>query len=181
MARLPYLDAPDLPDEYSRVFDEIERTRGFVPNLYRVLAHSPDLMAEFLRMTTAVRAERRLPADLKEIAILAFAAATAAATIRAAHTSPAAAAGLTPEHVSSVATWRHAACYSPEQSAILAYAEEVTRDVRASDATWEAVAAFLDAAQLAELTLVVAFYNMVARVLEPLQVDLDARYSQKNG
>jgi alkylhydroperoxidase family enzyme len=43
------------------------------------------------------------------------------------------------------------------------------------------VAAFLDAAQLAELTLVVAFYNMVARVLEPLQVDLDARYSQKNG
>jgi alkylhydroperoxidase family enzyme len=92
VARLPYLDAPDLPDEYRRVFDEIERTRGFVPNLYRVLAHSPDLMAEFLRMTTAVRAESRLPADLKELAILAVADATAAATIRAAHTSPAAAA-----------------------------------------------------------------------------------------
>ena len=181
MARLPYLDAADLPDEHRWVFDEIERTRGFVPNLYRVLAHSPALIAEFLRMTTAARAAGRLAADLKELAILAVADATAAATIRAAHTSPAAAARLTPEQVSSVATWRLRSCYSPEQSAILAYAEEVTRDVRASDATWEAVTTFLDSEQLAELTLVVAFYNMVARVLEPLQVDLDARYSQKNG
>jgi alkylhydroperoxidase family enzyme len=49
--------------------------------------------------------------------------------------------------------------------------------VRASDETWGAVREFLDDGALAELVLIVGFYNMVARFLEPAQVDLDPRYT----
>ena len=63
--------------------------------------------------------------------------------------------------------------------AVMRYVEEVTRVVRPQPGTWEAVHAALDDEQMMELVFVTAFYNMVARVSEPPEVDLDPRYGQE--
>jgi alkylhydroperoxidase family enzyme len=60
--------------------------------------------------------------------------------------------------------------------AVLLYARAATRDVSIGDATWEPVAAALSTPATAELVCVVAFYNMVARILVPARVPLDPRY-----
>ena len=62
------------------------------------------------------------------------------------------------------------------QRSVVQFVDEVTSDIEASDGAWGAVAAFLSEAQLVELTLVAAFYNMVARFLRTAAVDLDPRY-----
>ena len=42
------------------------------------------------------------------------------------------------------------------------------------DETFDALRGFLDARQVVELVEVVAYYNMIVRILEPLQVELEA-------
>ncbi|MGI8926310.1 MAG: carboxymuconolactone decarboxylase family protein [Tepidiformaceae bacterium] len=176
MARLEYLNRDDLPEDARRVFDDVGAARGYVPNLYRALAHSPRLMGDFVRMGATIRRESALPADLKELAILTVARVTAASTMWVSHLPLGRAAGLDEDQLVGLPVWRRHTAYSAAQRAVMAYAEEVTETIRASDATWADLKAALSSEQLAELALIVGFYNMVARFLEPVQVDLDPRY-----
>ena len=53
------------------------------------------------------------------------------------------------------------------------YAAEATQQVAVSSETFEALRPFLSAEHIVELVCNVAFYNMVVRVLVPLEVDLE--------
>jgi alkylhydroperoxidase family enzyme len=53
------------------------------------------------------------------------------------------------------------------------YAEEATREVRVREGTFSALRVFLDTRQIVELVQVVAYYNMIVRILEPLNVELE--------
>lgn len=59
------------------------------------------------------------------------------------------------------------------ERAVIRYAAEVTQHVTVASATFEALRGFLDDQQLLELALNVAFYNMIVRVLVPLEVELE--------
>ena len=56
---------------------------------------------------------------------------------------------------------------------MIRYAVEATNNIRVTDATWNALKAFLDTRRLMELVQNVAFYNMVVRVLVPVGVELE--------
>jgi alkylhydroperoxidase family enzyme len=45
MARLPFIDATEEPEELKPVFDQLRETRGRVPGMYRLLAHQPAVLA----------------------------------------------------------------------------------------------------------------------------------------
>jgi alkylhydroperoxidase family enzyme len=53
------------------------------------------------------------------------------------------------------------------------FAAETTREVKVSDATFEAVRSFLDNRRVMELVMNVAFYNAVVRILVPYKVELE--------
>jgi alkylhydroperoxidase family enzyme len=175
LTRLRHVERDELTVESRHLFDDLEQERGFVPNLYRALAHSPRLLEEFLRMGAAMRAPGALPSQLKELAVLRVAGLTSAETMRASHLADARASGLSDNAIEAIARG-FVEGLSPDQRAVIQFVDEVTRDVAASAAAWEAAAAFLTAEQLVELTLLVGFYNMVARFLLTAQVDLDPRY-----
>ena len=48
-----------------------------------------------------------------------------------------------------------------------------TADARVTDAAFDALRAFMDDEQIVELTMVTGFYNMVSRILNTLEVDVD--------
>jgi alkylhydroperoxidase family enzyme len=56
---------------------------------------------------------------------------------------------------------------------VLQYAEEVTREVKVKEETFSALKQYLDEQSIVELTISVGYWGLVARVLVPLQVDLD--------
>jgi alkylhydroperoxidase family enzyme len=56
---------------------------------------------------------------------------------------------------------------------VLAYVEDLVKNVRASDATLAAVRAHLNDTQLVDLTLVTGMYMMVSRFLETTGVEID--------
>ena len=178
MTRVAHLDREDLPEEFRGLFADLAATRGYVPSLYRALAHSPGLLREFVSMTAAIRSETVLDPKFRELAILGVALVTGAPTQWLAHLPLARAAGLTEEQIDGLVVWRRYPAFSAEERAVLAFAESVTREVGASREAWEGVRAFLSERECVELTLTVGFYNMVSRFLETVELDVDREYGR---
>jgi alkylhydroperoxidase family enzyme len=176
MPRLPFRKAGDFDGAAGDALRALEATRGFLPNLYRAAANAPAFIPAFVEMVAASRAESALPSELKELAILRIAHLTRAETMWTAHLPLARAAGLSTEVIAAVESEEHGAL-SAAQLAVLAFTDESTRAVAVSDGTWANAAAVLNEEQLAELVFVVAFYNMVARLLVGLEVEPDPRYT----
>ena len=63
--------------------------------------------------------------------------------------------------------------FSPEETAVISLAQEMTRDVRVSDATFNRLGDFFDEEEIFGLVANIAFYNMVSRLLVALGVELE--------
>jgi alkylhydroperoxidase family enzyme len=173
MARLRYLDREELPEEYRFLFDNLSRESGRVGNLFRTLGHSPRLLHQFMRLGNDLRYKTRLDPALRELAILTVGRVTGAVYEYVHHIAIGKRAGLTEEQIAGLPVWERHPAFTEQQRAVIGYAEAVTRDVRVSDDVFNSVRAFLDDEQMVELTLNIAYYNLVVRFLEPMQVELE--------
>ena len=66
-----------------------------------------------------------------------------------------------------------AAVFDDAQREVMAFTDDVVANVRASDATFEAVRKRLGDRALQELTMTVGYYMMVSRYLETFDVDIE--------
>lgn len=173
MARVPYLDREDLPEEYRYLFDNLGRDSGRVGNLFRVMGHSPRLLHQFMRLGSDLRSRTKLDPVLRELAILTVGRLTSAPYEYVHHIAIAKRAGVSDEQIAGLPVWERHPAFSEQQRAVMRYAETVTREVRVSDEIFEAVRGFLGDEQMVELAMNVAFYNFVVRFLEPMQVELE--------
>ena len=166
----------DLPEESRSLLDGLERDRGYVPNLYRMLAHNPVLLRDFLQVTADVRSETRLDAKLRELAILTVARVTGAAIQWLSHLPIAVAAGLTPDQVIGLPVWEHHPGFSEIERAAIAYAEHVVRAGHVPEQLAADLRVYLDEQETVELAFTVSYYLMVARFQQALEVDVDPEY-----
>src|SRR5271157_3839675 len=71
MARVPYLNREDLPEADRAIFDRLEEERGGpVANIFRTLAHTPNLLKRFASLGGHLRHRTQLDPTLRELAIL---------------------------------------------------------------------------------------------------------------
>jgi hypothetical protein len=68
---------PTLSRESDPTLDAMAEARGYTPNLYATLAHSPALLRDFVALIETTRTQLVLSAKLRELAILAIANETA--------------------------------------------------------------------------------------------------------
>ena len=73
----------------------------------------------------------------------------------------------------ALADWRSHSGFSARERAVLAYTDAVTKDLTAGDADYAPLVAHFDAQGIVELTVLIATYNMHARVMNALAVDLE--------
>jgi alkylhydroperoxidase family enzyme len=168
MARLPY---PDLDAAGADVRELVLKLRS--AHLFRMVAHAPTALRPFVHLGNALLFKGRLDPRLRELAILRTGHLCTAPYEVFQHRSIGRDVGLDAARIDATAAGACAPVYSPAEAAVLRYAEELVTDVRATDSTFAALERFLDAGQIVELTLVVGYYGMVARVLEALQVDAE--------
>jgi len=115
-----------------------------------------------------------LPPKLREIAILRVGHLSNAAYEVFQHEALARHVGLSEAEIDAVRKGGAAAAVLGEAgAAVLAYTEDLVKNVRASDATLSAVRAHLNDTQLVDLTLVTGMYMMVSRFLETTGVEID--------
>src|ERR1700719_5230936 len=71
MARVPYLSREDLPEADRVIFDNLAAERGGnVGNIFRTLAHTPNLLRRFLALGGELRNGTALDPKLRELALM---------------------------------------------------------------------------------------------------------------
>jgi AhpD family alkylhydroperoxidase len=171
MARIEYpnVDSP----EAQEMVEQVRKDRGGrFPHLFHMQMYNPAIVDGWLQLGTAVRFKSSLDDATRELAICLVARTTGAEYEWRAHRRIALEHGFTEAALDAILDWR-AGEFDQKQRAVLALAEDLTRNVEVGDATFEAAQHHLDARQLMELVTTVGYYNMVARFLVGLQIDLE--------
>ena len=68
--RIPRLDKSQVDAPTGEVFDQVERERGKVPNMFRTVAHRPEILRTLVAHWRAVLHTGTVPLKLKELVIV---------------------------------------------------------------------------------------------------------------
>ena len=169
MARIAPLDHAARAD-LAALTAQIGAERGRVSPLYATLLHTPGIAAGWLGLLTAVREQSSLPAFVREIVVLRIAVLHGNVYQQRSHVSHARAAGVSEEQIEALGKMDSPGPLPDELAAIVAYTDAVTRDVEVPDDVFEAVLASLGERQVLDLTITIAAYNMVSRVVAALEI-----------
>jgi 4-carboxymuconolactone decarboxylase len=174
MARVPLIQEQDHP-EFSEMIEKFRAgRRGKLINIYRMLLNSPPLAESWFNHSNTVRWQTTLDGRLREIVIIRMGHLTDAQYVLRQHVpSLALAEGVSLEECNALAEWDGSNLFSERERAALAYADTMTRDIVVPDELFAAVERHFDARQIVELTVLIGTYNMNARVLQALRLDLE--------
>ncbi len=183
MARIPLIE-PDKHEDLKDLAAQIRNQRqGSVINVYKVLLHSPPLAESWFKHINTVRWGTGLDGRLREIVIIRVGHLTASAYILRQHVPKLAEAeGLGVDDCAALADWRDcgrfgarfSARFSASERAALAFADAMTEDIQVPDAVFNALGDHFSDRAIVELTVLIASYNMHSRMLQALDVDLEA-------
>ncbi|WP_119727695.1 carboxymuconolactone decarboxylase family protein [Thermomonospora amylolytica] len=148
-----------------------------VPNIFTTLVRHPELYERFMPFAGLLLRRGRLSGRARELLILRTAYNTRAEYEWGRHVPLAKAEGLTDAEIERIPQGADAPGWSAAEAALLRAADELHHDARLSDATWEALSAVHDDAELIEIVMVVGQYHMVAFFLNSAGVELDPGFA----
>lgn len=171
MARVRLNETNEVAESHRWLFERLEK-RGGLLNIFRALGHSPEALRRFMKFGSYLLEEGKLDPQLRELAILRAGALCRSPYEFSQHISFGRRVGLSDDQIRGTLE-PESGLFDAKQMAVLQYAAEMTVAAQVTQATFDAVAAFLDEEEIVELTLVIGYYNLVSRTLNALQVDVD--------
>ena len=171
MARVPYLDQADLPPEYKDIL-----ARPIALN--RAMANSPEASRAMSVLAGYIRHKSKLDPRLREMAILQVGYLARSAYEYSHHVKIGREFGVSDEDIRAIGeeTAGRPTGLDALAKTVLRAAREMTGDLAMSDATFAELERNLGRAQVIDLTLAIAFYNAVVRLLATLQIDVEPEY-----
>jgi len=170
MALLPYVDEAKASEKTREILGNTPRKM----NVARMIANSSEaVFHNFSRLGNSLMTRGKLSGKLREIAILRTAKVTGSVYEWTQHVPIARAAGVSEAQVGAIESWEHAGCFDEIERLVLTFTDEVTRNVKGTHATLEALKQRLGAGEIVELIMAIGFWGMVARILETTEVDLE--------
>src|SRR5215203_945694 len=167
MARIEYSDPAKANDRTREILGKNRNA-----NIFRMMAHSPSYFEQYCRLGGAIRHKGELDLVVRELAITRTGMLCDAPHEIVAHKRIGKNVGVTDEQNEALENWQSATCFNDVQRAALAFAEEIVKLKKPTDATFKAIAAKLTPAALVELQLSVGFYIMTSKFLETFEIDM---------
>ena len=166
---MPYPDVASLPDDIRQRLDASS------PNVSRMLvAASPGVYRGFSAFTRSLFDETPLSPQLREIAILRTGYLSNSAYETFQHEAYARHVGLSDAQIEAIREGGVKAQLLGEAgAAVLAFTDDLVRNVRPGDATLSAVRALLGDTVVTDLVLIVGAYMTVSRFLETTGIEID--------
>jgi alkylhydroperoxidase family enzyme len=173
MARVPYLNQSDLPPEYK---DLLARPIA----LNRAMANHPEASKAMSVLAMYIRHKSKLEPRLRELAILQVGYCAKSAYEYSHHVKIGREFGVTDDDIRAIGeeTAGRPTKLDDLSKTVLRAAREMTTDLAMSDATFAALEKALGREKVIDLTLSIAFYNAVVRLLGTLQIDVEPEYQQ---
>lgn len=160
MARIPYAPAAN-PDADHPL------------NLFRMLAHSPPVLAGFAKLGGALLQDSTLDPRYREMAIVRVGLLAGASYEVDKHRVIAGTVGVTDAELGSLRPGASRDALDERARAVVELTDELVANARASDQALSRVRRFLDDRDLVELVVTVGYYGLVCRVLETFDVDAE--------
>ena len=148
------------------LYDKVFTQRGNVPNMFRVMAHRPEIFATMQAHFAAVLNTGTVSTKLKELIIVRTSQVNETPYCLASHTTLALNLGWTDDQLAHLADWPNRDDFSPAEKAALRLAETVTRDAHAvTDEQFVELRSFY----LRRRNRRVALRNRAVQLLQPIQ------------
>jgi alkylhydroperoxidase family enzyme len=166
MARLPYIDADQLPPEQR---DLLKRPI----NLTRLLVNSPGMAKAFHGIGGYIRSKSTLDTRLRELAILQVGWMEKSEYEFTHHVKIGKEFGVTDEDIQGLflETEGKPSKLDPLTKTVLKGAREMVRNIGMSDETFAEIKQHLSNEHMTDLVLTIAFYCAVVRVLATMKMD----------
>lgn len=169
MARIPYPDLDALDPEVGQFMRRIDP----MINVFHMMSHAETAVRPFMRLGNALLFKGDLDPVLREIVILRVGHVTGSTYEVHQHKIVGRNCGMTDAQIDAVPTGATSDAFDETQKLAIRVTDEILANVRMSDATFEAAKAAFSHRELVELILTIGFYNMIAGLLENLQVEIE--------
>ncbi|MGO8759255.1 MAG: carboxymuconolactone decarboxylase family protein [Terracidiphilus sp.] len=172
MSRISRLDRSQLAPEIATLFDKIFAQRGNVPNMFRVMAHRPEIFSTMQAHFAAVLSTGTVSTRLKELIIVRVSQVNETPYCLASHTILARNLGWTDDQLAHLAEWPRRDDFTPAEKAALRLAETVTRDANAvSDEQFAELRNFYSEGEIVELLCAIGLFNYFNRFNNALRME----------
>lgn len=177
MARVRLVEKEQASPKVREVYQKVEDNGARVLNLFKAIANSPtNILLNVIRLGNSIIGQTELSPKLRELAILRVARLSGSQYEWKQHVALALEVGARQEQIDAISDWKNSSKFNEEERAILQYTDEVARKVSVTDQTFNVLKRFLSDQTIVELTVTIGYYGMLARVLVPLQVEVDESY-----
>jgi uncharacterized peroxidase-related enzyme len=176
MARVNYIEKDAASAEMRKLYDGFETQFGVrgVPNVVKALANSPGLATKVFPLANYFMNQSALDKRVRELAVLMLMKRCDCEYGFVRHIDIAKQVGITQEQINDIGTYQTSSRFDDNDKLILRYAEELTTKARVDDDLFAKVKKIVGDANIIDLTGAIAFWNMMARNLNALQVGLES-------
>ncbi len=173
MARVKYIEKADAHPMVAELYEKIEGRGQKVINLWKIMGHLPFIGLNYQRMGNSILKGEELSSKIRELAILRVGAINNSRYEFTQHTRIGLREGLTQQQIKEISEWQKSKSFSDAERAVLAYADEMEKNIQVKDATFNNLQKYFNEHQIVELTAAIGYYGMTCRILEALKVDME--------
>ena len=179
MQRLPKIEKQDISGDLATFHESVTGLLGRVPNFYRTISHAPWLAMLLLPFNAAVQRQwpgSRMSGRIKELVVIKTSHVNGCRYCYAHNTALGQAAGITHDEIIEISSndYLQSKTLSEAEKAAVQWAEAVTQNTAAKrDDLFAAMKQQFTNAEIVELTMVSAMFNMINRLNDSLQVPLE--------
>lgn len=172
MSRISRLDRSEVTPDLAALYDNIFAQRGNVPNMFRTMAHRPEIFSTMMAHFAAILNTGTVPTRLKELIIVRTSQINETPYCLASHTILARNLGWTDEQLTNLAQWPDRSDFSPAEKAALRLAETVTRNSNAvTDEQFANLRSFYSEGEVVELLCAIGLFNYFNRFNNALRME----------
>ncbi|MGB8258884.1 MAG: carboxymuconolactone decarboxylase family protein [Terracidiphilus sp.] len=172
MSRISRLDRSQVTADTAALYDKAFAQRGNVPNMFRVMAHRPEIFATMQAHFAAVLNTGTLSTKLKELIIVRTSQVNETPYCLASHTILARNLGWSDDQLAHLSGWTEREDFTPAEKAALRLAETVTRDAHAvTDEQFAELRGYYSEGEVVELLCAIGLFNYFNRFNNALKME----------
>jgi uncharacterized peroxidase-related enzyme len=172
MPRISRLNRSEVTGESLAIYDRVLRDRGNVPNMFRTMAHRPQIFETIIAHMDAVLKTGSLSTALKELCIVRTSQLNCTEYCLASHTALARRLGWTDEQIAALHNAAESNLFTDAEKVAIHLAEVMTTDShRYSDADFARLRSFYSEGEVIELMAAIGLFNYFNRFNDLLQME----------
>ena len=173
MSRLPMVEPANEPTELRPVFDQLRKTRGRVPGMYRTLAHQPAVLTAHRAYFNAALDAGVLPRAFKEKIAYKVARMRGSAYSTSSHRSYALKHGVSADELAAIDRSDYGTLPAPERAALDFAEAMVTGGGKVSDAQFGLLREHFAPAEIVEIAALVGIMELASSLSAAFELDAD--------